>query len=79
MSDDDPIPPTLADIRSYGVDVFCWCNRCHHHAVTLIAVLIAHCGPGLLVDAEAVRPHSGARLLKNANQPTAIKQDMNWD
>ena len=47
MPDDAPVPPTLADVRSYGVGVFCWCNRCHHHAVLPIAVLIAHCGPGL--------------------------------
>ena len=47
MPDDLPDPPTLADVRSYGVDVFCWCNRCHHHAVQPIDVLIAHCGPAL--------------------------------
>jgi hypothetical protein len=47
IPDDLPEPPTLADICSYGVDVFCWCNRCHHHAVLPIGVLIAHCGPGL--------------------------------
>lgn len=47
MPDDLPEPPTLADVRSYGVDVFCWCNRCHHHAVLPIAILIAQCGPGL--------------------------------
>ena len=46
MPDDLPEPPILADIRSYGVDVFAWCNRCHHHAVLPIAVLIAHCSPG---------------------------------
>jgi len=35
------VPPTLADIRSYGVDVFCWCNRCSQHAALPIDVLIA--------------------------------------
>jgi len=47
MPDDLPEPPTLADVRSYGVDVFCWCNRFCHHAVLPVAVRIAHCGPGL--------------------------------
>jgi hypothetical protein len=40
-------PPTLAEIKDYGVDVFCWCNRCSHNGVVAIDVLIAHCGPGL--------------------------------
>jgi hypothetical protein len=38
---------TLAQVQGYGVDVFCWVKRCHHHAVLPVAVLIAHCGPGL--------------------------------
>jgi hypothetical protein len=40
-----PIPPTLAQVQGYGVDIFCWCNRCYHHAVLPVAVLIALCGP----------------------------------
>jgi hypothetical protein len=40
-----PDPPTLAEIKEYGVDVFCWCNRCSHNGVVEIDVLIAHCGP----------------------------------
>jgi hypothetical protein len=47
MRDEAPIPPTLAQVQGYGVDVFCWCNRCHHHAVLPVAVLIAHCAPAL--------------------------------
>jgi hypothetical protein len=47
MPDDLPEPPTLADVQSYSVDVFCWCNRCRHHAVLSVAVLIADCGLGL--------------------------------
>jgi hypothetical protein len=38
-------PPTLAEIKDYGVDVFCWCNRCSHNGVVEIDLLIAHCGP----------------------------------
>jgi hypothetical protein len=41
-----PIPPTLAQVQGYGADVFCWCNRCHHHVVLAIAVLIARLEPG---------------------------------
>ena len=42
-----PEPPTLADIKNHGVDVFCWCNRCSHNAVLGTDLLIAYCGPGL--------------------------------
>jgi len=38
------VPPTLAQIKAYGVDIFCWCNRCSHHAVLPIDTLIAQCG-----------------------------------
>jgi len=38
-------PLTLAEIKDYGVDVFCWCNRCSHNGVVEIELLIAHCGP----------------------------------
>jgi hypothetical protein len=37
-------PPTLAQVKDYGVDVFCWCNRCSHHAVLPVDVLISQCG-----------------------------------
>lgn len=47
MPDDLPEPPTLADVQSYGVGVFCWCNRCHHNAVLHVYLLIAQLGPGL--------------------------------
>jgi hypothetical protein len=44
MCHDAPFPPTLAQVAGYGVDVFYWCNRCSHHAVLPVAVLIAHLG-----------------------------------
>lgn len=46
--DDGPTLPTLAEVRAYGIDVFCWCNRCSHNGVQPIEVLIAPCDPGLL-------------------------------
>lgn len=47
MSDHTPEPPILAEVQSYGVVVFCWCNRCYRHAVLLVSVLIAQLGQGL--------------------------------
>jgi hypothetical protein len=38
MRDDAPTPPTLAQVQGYGVDIFCYCNRCHHHAVLPVAI-----------------------------------------
>lgn len=47
MRDDDPMPPTLAEVQEHTDGIFCWCHRCDHNAVLPVAVLIAHCGPGL--------------------------------
>lgn len=47
MRDDDPIPPTLAEVQEHTGDVFCWCHRCDQNAVLPVAVLIAHCGSRL--------------------------------
>jgi hypothetical protein len=47
IPDDFPEPSTLVDVQSHGVDVFCWCNCCCHHAVLPVAVRIARLGPGL--------------------------------
>jgi nitrite reductase/ring-hydroxylating ferredoxin subunit len=42
-----PIPPTLVPAQEYADGVFCYRNRCHHHAMPPIAVLIVYCGLAL--------------------------------
>jgi hypothetical protein len=37
MRDENSEPPTLADVQGYGIDIFCWCNHCHHNAVVPVA------------------------------------------
>ena len=36
---------TLGDLARQGLDVFCWCNRCTHHATVATAELILRLGP----------------------------------
>jgi len=47
---------TLGELASHRVDVFCWCNRCAHHAVLPVATLTAQFGPAFPV------PEIGSRL-----------------
>jgi|GEM_PF-268793 len=42
-------PITLGDLAERGIDVFCWCNRCHHHAVLASGALVARLGPQFAV------------------------------
>lgn len=53
-------PATLADLRSQGVEVFCWCNRCSHNAIIELAALLPLLGPHCPV------PEIGARLVCSA-------------
>jgi len=47
---------TLGDLLNQGLDVFCWCNRCGHHAILEARRLLGQMGA-----AQAV-PEVGARL-----------------
>lgn len=49
-------PATLADLAEQGLDLFCWCNRCCHHATLAVGPLIGQMGPAMPV------PAAGARL-----------------
>ncbi len=49
-------PATLATLEAHGVGVFCWCNRCGHHARLPLGPLIAELGPNHPV------PELGARM-----------------
>lgn len=46
---------TLWNLVQQGIDVFCWCNRCNHHAVLPVRVLAAHMEPSTPVPAVAAR------------------------
>jgi hypothetical protein len=37
-------PPTLADLEHDGVDLFAWCEQCHHNAVVPIALAVERFG-----------------------------------
>ena len=47
---------TVGDLVAHQVDVFCWCNRCTHHAVLSVQMLMAQFGSAMPV------PEIGARL-----------------
>lgn len=47
---------TLGELAAQGIAVFCWCNRCGHHAELATESLIATLGPDFAV------PEAGARL-----------------
>ncbi|MGC6411243.1 MAG: hypothetical protein ACON4F_00265 [Candidatus Puniceispirillaceae bacterium] len=45
LSADKPANPvTLSDLSQEGLAVFCWCNRCSHHAEVPTAPLIEKLG-----------------------------------
>ena len=37
-------PATLADMSTQGLDIWCWCNGCYHHAVLATDTLLARLG-----------------------------------
>ncbi len=47
---------TLGELAARDIAVFCWCNRCGHHAELATEALIATLGPDFPV------PEAGARL-----------------
>lgn len=46
----------LSDLLASGIGVFCWCNRCSHHAEAASAMLAAQLGPDFPV------PEIGGRM-----------------
>jgi hypothetical protein len=65
-------PPTLADLDHDGINLFAWCQRCHHNAVVPIARAVERFGGSTAVlDVRArcsacgstqvdIRPHYSA-------------------
>lgn len=50
-----PGPTTLWNLVELGIDVFCWCNRCSHHATIPVKALAAQMGPMTPVPEVAAR------------------------
>ena len=48
-------PATLGDLAGKGLDVWAWCNGCHHHAVLPVAPLVARLGRNHAVPAVSNR------------------------
>ncbi len=67
-------PATLANMADQGLDIWCWCNGCCHHAVLSTDMLIRRLGrdqgvPG--VADHAVCGHCGSRDVETRpNWPT---------
>lgn len=51
---------SLGDLADARVGVFCWCNRCGHHAEAATAMLLSQLGPDFPV------PEIGARMRCSA-------------
>ena len=54
-----PHPATLADMVEQGLDIWCWCNGCCHHAVLDTAVLIHRLGADQSVPGVADHAYCG--------------------
>ncbi len=50
----------LSDLVTAKVGVFCWCNRCGHHAEAATAMLVSQLGPDFPI------PEIGARMRCSA-------------
>ena len=67
-------PATLANMADQGLDIWCWCNGCCHHAVLATDMLMARLGhdqgvPG--VADHAYCGHCGSRDVETRpNWPT---------
>jgi hypothetical protein len=65
-------PSVLAELVEGGVDVFCWCNRCGHHATLSAHGLLTQLGPQYPV------PEIGARLCCGSCGSKDIATRPNW-
>ena len=65
-------PVLLGDIGCRNIDVQCWCNRCPHHAVLPVGMLIARFGRDCPV------PEIGARLRCSGCGSKDIATRPNW-
>jgi hypothetical protein len=63
---------TVGELVTHRVDVFCWCNRCSHHATLPAQVLMAQFGPDFPV------PEVGVRLRCSGCGAKDIATRPNW-
>ncbi len=63
---------TLGELVTHQVDVFCWCNRCTHHAVLAAPMLVAQFGPNYPV------PEIGTGLRCSGCGTKDIATRPNW-
>lgn len=68
----------LVDLLNAKIEVFCWCNRCGHHAELETAMLIAQIGPDFPVPEIGARMRCSACGAKDiATRPAWLSQE--WD
>ncbi len=65
-------PETLGGLRDKGLDIFAYCNRCHHNGVVSTVMLLAQLGPGHAV------PAVGSRLVCASCGARDIATRPNW-
>ena len=65
-------PVMLGDLSARRIDVQCWCNRCPHHGILPVSMLIASFGPDCPV------PEVGARLRCSGCGSKDIATRPNW-
>ena len=62
----------LGELATASVDVFCWCNRCGHHAIVPAASLTDQLGPQFPV------PEIGARMRCSGCGAKDVATRPNW-
>ena len=65
-------PATIGELAANQIDIFCWCNRCSHHAVAASTVLAGQLGPGFPV------PEVGARMRCSSCGSKDVATRPNW-
>lgn len=65
-------PVVLGDLIHRGIDVQCWCNRCPHHAILPVNMLLVRFG------ADCAIPEIGARLRCSGCGSKDVATRPNW-
>ncbi len=63
---------SLGELAEHQVDVFCWCNRCAHHAILPVPMLVAQFGLAFPV------PEIGGRLRCSGCGAKDVATRPNW-
>ena len=65
-------PILLGELQRRAIDVQCWCNRCPHHAILAVTMLVGRFGSNCPV------PDVGARLRCSGCGSKDIATRPNW-